>query len=766
MNDEQYWMQRLDEFSEYLREDRRVGSSAQDQYRSIVERWIDFALSREHDPSTFDQLLVEELLDRQRDLKDNSRAAYTSNLSVWCRWVDSNEPSAATTRDEAPATDALTLWTHHLEAYLDYQQSQGRKPRTIADRRRKLTKWIEFACSTGRDPSRWDVAAIDKAFDAWGTVDSTAQRDDIRGRIRAWCRWCDERHLVQPLQLAELVAEFRREGYPDDDDPRHKHARSEFERILRSLEDMGFDQREELKSVWSNAKYDYGGAGITARLSRTLKEVADEEWTEMRSQLHALCFGDGDIASRFDRCVAQVKGLGQLVATRLLAIADPERFIPNFVLRSSNSKWPGKLDAVETLDQLGLLGEAARREAHAVVTEHQAIGDRGALVMRANDLLLETLRPHFADDGVVDAWGMSKFLYWLMERYPEDHGVESPVVASTDDELADALADAADELLCDLSFLEDIVELLEDKGQVILYGPPGTGKTYFARRLAWTLTGIQDDEEYEENGPYSLVQFHPAYSYEDFFEGFRPRVEDGQLTYKLTSGPLVRLAQRAEENPQERHVMVIDEINRANLPRVLGELLYLLEYRDEWTQTLYRPDEGFTLPSNLWFIGTMNTADRSIALIDAAMRRRFHFVPFFPNHGPTAGLLHRWMQRNSPEQEWVAGLVDKVNTDLAEQMGGDHSLIGPSHFMKSDLDKDGLRRIWEYNIEPLIEDQLFGRQEVIESFRFGSVWRRYGPEATSSGAQPAEPDDQPPDPADEAGSLAGESEGSAEEGDA
>jgi 5-methylcytosine-specific restriction enzyme B len=90
--------------------------------------------------------------------------------------------------------------------------------------------------------------------------------------------------------------------------------------------------------------------------------------------------------------------------------------------------------------------------------------------------------------------------------------------------------------------------------------------------------------------------------------------------------------------------MVIDELNRANLPRVFGELLFLLEYRNESVRTLYRPEDAFELPSNLWFIGTMNTADRSIALVDAALRRRFHFIPFFPNHGPMEGLLERWLE--------------------------------------------------------------------------------------------------------------------------
>ncbi len=472
-----------------------------------------------------------------------------------------------------------------------------------------------------------------------------------------------------------------------------------------------------------------------------------------------LCRGTGDDADRFDRATsAPVDGLAEVVSTRLLAICHPEKFIANYRLRTGLRDWPGTLQIAQELALRGLLNDAGQREVDEILAIHSKTPVAGAAVVRTHNLIVEALRPYFVEDGVADTWGMSRFLYWLMERYSKTRGGVGTRHAGNG-ETDGPLGTAARELLCDVGFLNDVVALLEDKRQVVLYGPPGTGKTFFAQRLAKALTSSADAR--------TLVQFHPAYSYEDFFEGFRPHVGgDGHMTYKLTPGPLVRLAERAEEWRGEKHVMVIDEINRANLPRVLGELLYLLEYRDEEIQTQYRPDDTFSLPSNLWFIGTMNTADRSIALIDAAMRRRFHFVPFFPNHGPTAGLLHRWMQRNSPEQEWVAGLVDKVNADLAEQMGGDHSLIGPSHFMKSDLDKDGLRRIWEFNIEPLIEDQLFGRQDVIDSFRFGSVWRRYGPDATSPGAQPGEPGDQPADPADEAGNLAGESEGAADEGDA
>lgn len=284
------------------------------------------------------------------------------------------------------------------------------------------------------------------------------------------------------------------------------------------------------------------------------------------------------------------------------------------------------------------------------------------------------------------------------------------------------LEQAAEDLLVDRDFLEDIVELLEDKGQVVLYGPPGTGKTYLAQRLAEAL--VPDERR-------TLVQFHPSTSYEDFFEGYRPEAgPDGQITYRLIRGPLARMAEHASEHPGQRHVMIIDEINRANLPKVLGELLFLFEYRDRPISTLYRPDEDFKLPQLLWFIGTMNTADRSIALVDAALRRRFHFVPFFPDHGPTKGLLDRWLEREG-EPAWVGEMVAMVNDELADALGGAHLQLGASHFMKtgyqseSDREDRLLRRIWEYNVEPFIEDQLFGNQDEINRFRFDQVVRRY-----------------------------------------
>ncbi|MFF7216666.1 AAA family ATPase [Streptomyces sp. NPDC008238] len=258
---------------------------------------------------------------------------------------------------------------------------------------------------------------------------------------------------------------------------------------------------------------------------------------------------------------------------------------------------------------------------------------------------------------------------------------------------------AADLLVHDRAWLEEVRELLFDERQLVLYGPPGTGKTYLAMKLA----------EYFGGGPeqVKIVQFHPSYAYEDFFEGFRP-VEDPEtreVAFRLTAGPLRELADLAsrEGNRHVPHFLIIDEINRANLAKVFGELYFLLEYRTRFVRLTYSGDD-FALPPNLFVIGTMNTADRSIALVDAAMRRRFAFVELSPRVEPTAGLLARWLQREGRDLE-PARLLDALNARVDDA----DFAIGPSYLMKPGAFRDGgLERIWRTKILPLLEEHHYG----------------------------------------------------------
>lgn len=179
----------------------------------------------------------------------------------------------------------------------------------------------------------------------------------------------------------------------------------------------------------------------------------------------------------------------------------------------------------------------------------------------------------------------------------------------------------------------------------------------------------------------------------------------------MRGGPLLRAAERALESPNSVHVLVIDEINRGNLGKVLGELYFLLEYRKSEITLLYG-EKPFRLPENLWINATMNTADRSIAMVDGALRRRFYFVPFFPSEPPVLGLLARWLAWYKPGLAWVAKVLDLANELLADR----HASIGPSHFMRADLDEERVQLIWEHSVLPYVEEQLHAEPERLKEF--------------------------------------------------
>ena len=188
-------------------------------------------------------------------------------------------------------------------------------------------------------------------------------------------------------------------------------------------------------------------------------------------------------------------------------------------------------------------------------------------------------------------------------------------------------------------------------------------------------------------------------------QGFRPK-RDGQGGFDLRDGALLRMAKLAAENPDDKHYLIIDEINRGNLAKVFGELYFLLEYRNRPMRLQYS-DESFSLPPNLYIIGTMNTADRSIALVDLALRRRFHFMEFKANESPIKDVLRKWLAQWAPDMAWIAGVVDRANELLNDQ----DAAIGPSYFMNENLDEDLVRLIWEHNVMPYIAERLFGQRD-------------------------------------------------------
>ena len=247
------------------------------------------------------------------------------------------------------------------------------------------------------------------------------------------------------------------------------------------------------------------------------------------------------------------------------------------------------------------------------------------------------------------------------------------------------------------------VRAIERKGQAILYGPPGTGKTYVAEHLARHLIGGGD-------GFCDLVQFHPAYAYEDFIQGLRPQArKDGGLDYLLVPGRFLEFCAQAAQRTG-RCVLIIDEINRANLARVFGELMYLLEYRDR--EIPLAGGKRFRIPRNVRLIGTMNTADRSIALVDHALRRRFAFLPLYPDYD----VLRRYHQLTGFP---VGGLIGKLQ-ELNQHIGDFHYQVGITFFLRADL-AETLSDIWQMEIEPYLEEYFFDQPGNVDKFRWANV---------------------------------------------
>ncbi len=268
--------------------------------------------------------------------------------------------------------------------------------------------------------------------------------------------------------------------------------------------------------------------------------------------------------------------------------------------------------------------------------------------------------------------------------------------------------------------LEKISELLKDKKQVIFQGPPGTGKTYLARKLAECLAGSRDHVR--------LVQFHPSYAYEDFVQGYRPTLKDGQAGFELRDGPLRKMAKLAKKS-EEKHFLIIDEINRGNLAKILGELYFLLEYRD-YKIPLQYTNKPFFLPPNLYIIGTMNTADRSIARVDLALRRRFHFVEFHPDKPPIEGLLGEYLRKHTLSQFlWIEDVLKKANEKLAK-LDDRHAAIGPSYFMDEGLDSAKIEMIWKHSVLPYIEERLFGQEDRLKEFELDRLRQEVEGQAT------------------------------------
>lgn len=302
----------------------------------------------------------------------------------------------------------------------------------------------------------------------------------------------------------------------------------------------------------------------------------------------------------------------------------------------------------------------------------------------------------------------------IREKNPVKESAESTASSHSNDVVKEySRYDFLDDVYMPADRYNSLVAVVRNKKNVILQGAPGVGKTYTARRLAWSMMGVRDNSRIE------LVQFHQSYSYEDFVMGYKP-TENG---FQLTNGVFYDFCQKAAADADREYFFIIDEINRGNLSKIFGELLMMIEndYRGETVRLAYDQAEAkpFYVPKNLYIIGMMNTADRSLALIDYALRRRFSFFDMVPGF-KTDGFKH---YKESLGNNTFDELIDQIialNDVIADDDSlGDGFQIGHSYFCgrkKEDCTTEWMKSVVDYDILPMLREYWFDDKKTVETW--------------------------------------------------
>ena len=340
----------------------------------------------------------------------------------------------------------------------------------------------------------------------------------------------------------------------------------------------------------------------------------------------------------------------------------------------------------------------------------------GKRYIKCNEILLD-----FSEKYDLTLDSLDHFLWWIddsdfnLSNENKIENVPSIIVDSTNSSYT--IEDALDKLFLSKLRFKQMLRALDEKKNVILQGPPGVGKTFIAKRLAYTLMGMKDHARIE------MIQFHQSYSYEDFIQGFRPTNEGH---FELKNGVFYQFCRKAQNDPENKpHIFIIDEINRGNLSKIFGELMMLIE-PDKRGEKYSIPltysqsaDETFFIPENVYMIGTMNTADRSLAMVDYALRRRFKFITLKPEF--QSNVFRKYLNNCGAEESLINKIINRM-TSLNNEISADSKnlgvgyQIGHSYFCPNQnvrVDKYWYQNVIESEIIPLLREYWFDDEERV-----------------------------------------------------
>ena len=388
------------------------------------------------------------------------------------------------------------------------------------------------------------------------------------------------------------------------------------------------------------------------------------------------------------------------------------------IARSEFMEYPDTYDA----SYIGLEIHRDRTQAIASLEDNKAVAIIRATLDKMPELR-ENFERIFSEDFMQRVYGSIIKLIPTPVNYGqtiEDAMSEDSIkreelkqeIEETDEDIESLEEYTKEDFLKEVFLSGDDYDLLKNvllsKKNVILQGAPGVGKTFMAKRLAYSIMGVIDKSRVK------MVQFHQSYTYEDFIMGFRP----SETGFKLKYGPFYNFCKKAEKSSRP-HFFIIDEINRGNLSKIFGELLMLIEAdkRTEKLNLLYKEDEEFSVPSNVYIIGMMNTADRSLAIIDYALRRRFAFFDVRPAFKSPLFLEKINYHKNSALPRLLE-YVKELNDDIDDSLGEDFE-IGHSYFCvdeDTDIDHTWIESTIEYSLIPLLKEYWFDDPKKVEDW--------------------------------------------------